>query len=78
MATIENFFATRRAELDITQRKIADALGMTAQAVSAWECGRAIPEVTLFDRLAVIYRTTPERIAAEALLIARRRELQPA
>jgi transcriptional regulator with XRE-family HTH domain len=78
MAPNENFFAARRAELGLTQRQIADTLRMTAQAVSAWETEKTLPEVTLFDRLAKVYDVTPERIAKEVLVMARRRELQPA
>lgn len=78
MGTKPNFFAARRAELGMTQRQIAETLRMTSAAVSLWETGRTLPEVTLYDRLATIYQVTPERIACEVLSMARKREPVPA
>lgn len=73
-----NFFQDRRESLGFTQRHIADLLRMTSAAVSSWECGRTIPDVALFERLATIYQVSPERIAKEVMALARRREPQPA
>jgi DNA-binding XRE family transcriptional regulator len=36
-----------RKELDLTQKDIADALGVTQQTVRNWEQGKAIPRLTI-------------------------------
>jgi DNA-binding XRE family transcriptional regulator len=36
-----------RKELDLTQRAIAEALGVTEQTVRNWEQGKAIPRLTI-------------------------------
>jgi DNA-binding XRE family transcriptional regulator len=36
-----------RKELDLTQKAIADALGVTEQTVRNWEQGKAIPRLTI-------------------------------
>lgn len=36
-----------RRSRDLTQKQIADALGVTVQTVSNWEVGRADPKLTI-------------------------------
>ena len=36
-----------RKSRDLTQKQIADALGVTVQTVSNWEVGRAEPKLTI-------------------------------
>lgn len=36
-----------RKELDLTQKDVADALGVTEQTVRNWEQGKAIPRLTI-------------------------------
>jgi transcriptional regulator with XRE-family HTH domain len=71
-----NFFETRRAELKLTQRQIAETFvpAITPQAVSAWECNVAAPEIELVDQLVKIYRASKPRIleAIHEVTLARR------
>lgn len=62
------FIADRRKELGLTQRQLADALGISDKTVSKWETGGGLPEVSLMlplcDRLHV---TVNELLSGEAL-----------
>ncbi len=44
---IGNFIAFLRKEKHLTQRELADALGVTDRAVSKWENGRGLPDLSL-------------------------------
>ena len=39
------FIAKRRKELNLTQKELADKLGITDRAVSKWENGRCMPDL---------------------------------
>ena len=41
-----------REEKKITQQQLADAIGVTPNAVSRWETGRGLPDISLLDPLA--------------------------
>lgn len=59
-----NFFETRRAELKLTQRQIAEAFdpSLSSAAVSAWECGVCVPQPALADQAAKIYQVSLAKI----------------
>ena len=40
-----------REERGLTQRQLADALGVTDKAVSKWETGKGLPDITLVEPL---------------------------
>ena len=42
----------KREEKDLTQAQLAQTLGVTAKAVSKWETGAGLPDVSLFEPLA--------------------------
>lgn len=44
---IGRFIATRRKELNMTQRQLADTLAISDKTISKWECGKGLPEVSL-------------------------------
>ncbi len=48
------FIAEKRKEKHITQRELADKLGITDRAVSKWECGRSLPDSALMIPLCEI------------------------
>ena len=59
---MENIFASnlRRLRLskNLTQEQAAEALGVSAQSVSRWECGNTYPDVMLLPEIARLYGVT--------------------
>lgn len=54
--------AERRKALGLTQQRMADALHVTFQAVSKWENGATIPDVTLLVPIAKLLRTSVDAL----------------
>ena len=50
------FIAGRRKELNLTQKELADKLGITDRAVSKWENGRSMPDLSLLQPLSRILK----------------------
>ena len=48
---IGKFICDRRNNLGYTQDELANKLNVTNKAVSKWECGLGIPDITLFEPL---------------------------
>ena len=44
-----------RAEQSITQEELAEYLGISFQAVSKWETGTTLPDITLLPKLAAFF-----------------------
>lgn len=59
--------ASLRAEKAMTQRAVAERLGVSVQAVSKWERGLGCPDVELLPQLAAIYAVPVERLLAGEL-----------
>jgi transcriptional regulator with XRE-family HTH domain len=72
LSNMADFIATLRKEKGLTQKDLADQLGVTDKAVSKWERGLNCPDITLLTDLAGILGVTPnellkgERAAAPA------------
>lgn len=67
------FVAGQRRALGLTQRQLADRLGVTDKAVSKWETGQSLPDVTLLVPLAGALGVT----ATELLECRRVEEAEP-
>lgn len=52
------FIAKRRKELNLTQKELADKLGITDRAVSKWETGRCMPDLSLLQPLSRILKVS--------------------
>ncbi len=55
MIDIENLgkrIADARHDSGLTQKDLADKVGVTAQAVSKWERGNACPDIAILDEVA--------------------------
>jgi transcriptional regulator with XRE-family HTH domain len=53
---IGKFIANRRKELGYTQQSLADKLYVTDKAISKWERGLSLPDITLLRKLAKILK----------------------
>ncbi len=51
-----------RRERDMTQEQLAEYLGITANAVSQWECDRTAPDISQLPMLAYIFDVTTDEI----------------
>lgn len=56
------FIAVCRKERQITQQKLADMLNITNKAVSKWETGNGLPDITLLTELAGILGVSVDEI----------------
>ena len=53
-------FRQLRRNGNFTQEEIAEALGVTPQAVSRWECGSALPDLSLFPKITYLFGVTAD------------------
>ncbi|MCL2752530.1 MAG: helix-turn-helix transcriptional regulator [Defluviitaleaceae bacterium] len=59
---VGNFLKTSRKELGFTQGHVAEALGISAQAVSKWERGENMPDVAFLPDLSRILQVSIDEI----------------
>ena len=63
---IGGFIAARRKETGLTQSQLAEMLGITDKAVSKWETGKSMPDLSLFCPLCdLLHITLNELLAGE-------------
>lgn len=53
---IGNFIKQLRQEHHLTQKQLAEQLGVTYQAVSKWENGKNIPDILILKKISVLYK----------------------
>jgi len=51
-----------RKKMNLTQEELAERLGVSFQAVSKWETGGALPDITLFPKLANFFDVTTDEL----------------
>lgn len=59
---IGKFIASRRKELGLTQKSLAEKLYVTDKAISKWERGISLPDITLLEHLSKILKVNIEDI----------------
>ncbi len=65
---IGKFIAQMRKEQSLTQRRLADLLGISDKTVSKWECGNGLPEVSLMLPLCeVLHISVNELLSGQRL-----------
>jgi len=52
----------KRNEAGLTQERVADKLHVSRQAVSNWETGRHLPDITLINQLAKLYGVSMDEL----------------
>ena len=58
------FIAERRKAIGLTQQMLADRLGLTNKAVSKWETGDGLPDITVLPALAENLGVTVDELLA--------------
>ena len=58
LSKIGQFISRRRMAMGLTQAQLAERLNVTDKAVSKWERGKSLPDVTLFSRVAAELRVS--------------------
>ena len=61
-STLGKRIMARRKKLGLTQDKLAETLGVTAQAVSKWENDQSCPDITMLPRLAELFGITVDEL----------------
>ena len=65
---IGEFISSRRKEKDLTQAALAEKLGITDRAISKWERGKGLPEVSLMlDLCEILEITVNELLCGEKI-----------
>lgn len=65
---IGGFLAERRKALGLTQRQLAERLGMSDKSVSKWERGVCLPDVSVYAELCgILGISINEFLAGEAI-----------
>ena len=59
---IGKFIAKLRKENNMTQQELADTLNVTDRAISKWENGRGIPDISLIKDLANLFKITEKEL----------------
>lgn len=59
---VGNFIAKLRKENGYTQKTLGIKLGVTSKAVSKWECGNSLPDISLIKEMAKIFHVSVEDI----------------
>ena len=60
--TIQKTIRRRRTEIGLTQRELAEGLGISYQAVSKWERGINLPDLLLLPRLCTLLGISTEEL----------------
>ena len=60
-----NAIVEARRKKNLTQQQLADALGVTNKTVSKWECGRGLPDQSMFEPLERILEISVDDYAGE-------------
>ena len=54
-----------RIAKNMTQEQAAEALGVSTQTVSRWECNTTLPDVTILPKIAALYCVTIDDLYKE-------------
>lgn len=62
--TVGQFLTTLRQETGLTQKQVADRLGLSNKTISRWETDRGLPDVELLGKVAALYGVTVDELLA--------------
>ena len=72
---VGNYIKTKRNELGLTQKDLADRLNISFQAVSKWETGETLPDTSILLDLASILETSVDLILNGGVFFNDKRKL---
>ena len=79
LSKIGQFISRRRMAMGLTHAQLAERLNVTDKAVSKWERGKSLPDVTLFSRVAAELRVSVvELLSGELMNVVRSSNLDEA
>ena len=55
-------FKSARTAKGLTLKQAAEAIGISAQAISLWENGKTMPSATILPKVAEVYETTVDEL----------------
>ena len=58
------FISERRKAIGLTQKELAERLGVTNKAVSKWETGGGMPDVSMLKKLSEILEVSVDELLA--------------
>lgn len=76
--TLGKRIVANRKRLGMTQDRLAELLGVTAQAVSKWENDQSCPDITMLPRLAEVFGISTDELLGLETRPTREAELVPA
>ena len=66
---IGKFIAEARKKKNLTQQELADKLGLTYKDVSKWECGKGLPDVSLYKDICNILDISLNEFLLESIYL---------
>ena len=58
-------FKSERAKKGMTLKQAAEAIGVSAQAISLWENHKTMPSASILPKIAEVYETTVDELLAK-------------
>ena len=72
---IGNYIRALRKSAGLTQKDLADKLGISFQAVSKWEKGNTLPDTVIIPELCEILGTTADKLLSGGSILLKSRKL---
>jgi transcriptional regulator with XRE-family HTH domain len=58
-------FLSARKNIGLTQKEVADQIGVDQTAVSFWENGKTLPRASLLSKIAALYGVTVDELLSD-------------
>lgn len=59
---IGEFILLKRKEANLTQKELAEKIGVSDKTISKWECGKCMPDYSVIDSLCETLNITPSQL----------------
>ena len=64
---IGKFIALMRKEQNLTQKQLAEMLGITDKSISKWETGKGYPDISLLEPIAKVFGISITELISRSL-----------